>query len=90
MKGCDVRLWLVIAIALACVLSSSPARAGETPNSSARRPVIYVMPNAVANPGSGDNSQVIVDSSHNGKEPQIAKFIRSCSGAKNVSLFLKT
>jgi hypothetical protein len=36
MKRCDVRLWLVIAIALACLLSSSPARAGETPNSSAR------------------------------------------------------
>jgi hypothetical protein len=31
------------------------------------------MPNAVTNPGPGDNSQVIVDSSHNGKEPQVAK-----------------
>ena len=31
------------------------------------------MPNAVTNPGPGDNAQVVVDSSHNGKEPQVAK-----------------
>lgn len=37
------------------------------------RPVIYVMPNALASAGSNDNSQVVVDSSHNGKEPQVAK-----------------
>ncbi|MGD0180177.1 MAG: hypothetical protein ABSC15_10205 [Terriglobales bacterium] len=35
--------------------------------------VIYVMPNAVSNLGPGDNSQVAVDSSHNGREPQVAK-----------------
>ena len=38
-----------------------------------RRPVIYVMPNALMNSGSSENSQVVVDSSHNGKEPQVAK-----------------
>ncbi len=37
------------------------------------RPIIYVMPNAVTPPGAGDNSPVVVDSSHNGKEPQVAK-----------------
>jgi len=37
------------------------------------RPIIYVMPNAVTPPGPGDNSPVVVDSSHNGKEPQVAK-----------------
>lgn len=31
------------------------------------------MPNALTSPGSGDNSQVLVGSSHNGKEPQVAK-----------------
>jgi len=37
------------------------------------RAVIYVMPNALMNPAAGDNSQVVVDSAHNGKEPQVAK-----------------
>jgi hypothetical protein len=87
MKRCDVRWWLVMAIALACVFPGSLARAGETPNSSARRPVIYVMPNAVANPGSGDNSQVVVDSSHNGKEPQIAKIYQELQRRKECQTF---
>lgn len=87
MKRSDVRLWLLMTIALACVFPSGQSRAGETPNPSARRPVIYVMPNAVANPGSGDTSQVIVDSSHNGKEPQIAKIYQELQRRKECQPF---
>jgi hypothetical protein len=39
----------------------------------AQRAVIYVMPNALINPAPGGDSQVVVGSSHNGKEPQVAK-----------------
>jgi hypothetical protein len=67
----------LISLAVFVSLSSSTvSRAQSTSDSSqasTRRAVIYVMPNAVANPGSADSSQVIVDSSHNGKEPQVAK-----------------
>lgn len=37
------------------------------------RAIVYVMPNALTSPGAQDNSQVVVGSSHNGKEPQVAK-----------------
>src|SRR5438477_10896047 len=87
MKRCDIRLWFVIAIALACMFPTIQARAGETPKTSARRPVIYVMPNAIANAGSGDNSQVVVDSSHNGKEPQIAKIYQELQRRKECQSF---
>lgn len=40
---------------------------------SGRKPVIYVMPTALASPAAGDNPQVVVDSSRNDKEPQVAK-----------------
>lgn len=52
-----------------------------------RRPVIYVMPNAVTNPGAGDNAQVIVDSSHNGKEPQVAKIYQELQHRKECQSF---
>jgi hypothetical protein len=87
MKRCDIRLRFVIVIALACLFPTIQARAGETPNTSARRPVIYVMPNAISNPGSGDNSQVVVDSSHNGKEPQIAKIYQELQRRKECQSF---
>ncbi len=51
----------------------SRSGADHNPTQASHRPIIYVMPNAVTNPGPGDNSQVVVDSSHNGKEPQVAK-----------------
>ncbi|MGH9499257.1 MAG: hypothetical protein ACRD3L_08955 [Terriglobales bacterium] len=38
-----------------------------------RKPVVYVMPNALANPGPSEGSQVVVDSARNDKEPQVAK-----------------
>ncbi len=52
-----------------------------------RRAVIYVMPNAVTNPGPGDNSQVVVDSSHNGKEPQVAKVYQELQRRKECQPF---
>jgi hypothetical protein len=58
---------LVIGLAILWMLPSSEAQSGT------HHPIIYVMPNALANAGSGDNPQVVVDSSHNGKEPQVAK-----------------
>lgn len=45
----------------------------QSQSDNSRRPIVYVMPNALTSPGSGDNSQVLVGSSHNGKEPQVAK-----------------
>jgi len=53
----------------------------------AHRPVIHVMPNAVTNPGPGDNSQVVVDSSHNGKEPQVAKIYQELQRRKECQPF---
>jgi len=55
---------------LAMVFSFTVALQGQT--QAARRAVVYVMPTAVASPA-GDNPQVVVDSSRNDKEPQVAK-----------------
>src|SRR5260370_28592576 len=52
-----------------------------------RHPIIYVMPNAVTNPGQGENSQVVVDSSHNGKEPQVAKIYQELQRRKECQPF---
>jgi hypothetical protein len=52
-----------------------------------RRPIIYVMPNAVTNPGGSDSSQVIVDSSHNGKEPQVAKIYQELQRRRECQPF---
>lgn len=53
----------------------------------AHRPVIYVMPNALSSPGAADNSQVVVDSSHNGKEPQVAKVYQELQHRKECQGF---
>ena len=45
------------------------------------------MPNALTNPGPGDNSQVVVDSSHNGKEPQVAKIYEELQHRRECRLF---
>jgi hypothetical protein len=55
----------------------------QTSPDSAHRPVIYVMPNAVSSPGSAADSQVVVDSSHNGKEPQVAKIYQELQHQKD-------
>ncbi len=76
MKRMGIRVFLaVIAVSLGLAnVAHGQSRAGDGNSSpTSHRPIIYVMPNAVTNPGPGDNSQVVVDSSHNGKEPQIAK-----------------
>lgn len=52
-----------------------------------RRPVVYVMPNALANPGSTDGSQVVVDSAHNGKEPQVAMIYQELQHRKECQGF---
>ncbi len=70
------------------VLAAAQAQsAADSSKSSARRPVVYVMPNAVTNPGRGDNSQVVVDSSHNGKEPQVAKIYQELQRRKECQAF---
>ena len=52
-----------------------------------RRAIIYVMPNAVTTAGGGDNSPVVVDSSHNGKEPQVAKIYQELQRRKECQPF---
>ncbi|MGA7381968.1 MAG: hypothetical protein WBX03_14050 [Terriglobales bacterium] len=54
---------------------------------STRRPVVYVMPNALSNPGSTDGSQVVVDSAHNGKEPQVAMIYQELQHRKECQGF---
>jgi len=70
---CQIFL-LPIALALqGQVQSGSSNGSNLVRRSSANRPVVYVMPTAMASPGGSDNAQVVVDSSRNDKEPQVAK-----------------
>ncbi len=80
---------VVIAVSLGLAgVASGQARPSEgTSAPLAHRPIIYVMPNAVTNPGPGDNSQVVVDSSHNGKEPQVAKIYQELQRRKECQPF---
>jgi hypothetical protein len=55
--------------------------------STARRPVVYVMPNALANPESSEGTQVVVDSAHNGKEPQVAMIYQELQHRKECQGF---
>jgi len=91
MKRFGVSVLLVV-IAVALRLWALPSgQADPSKNSNpipgTRRPVIYVMPNAVTNPGPGDSSQVVVDSSHNGKEPQVAKIYQELQRRKECQPF---
>ena len=87
MKHSSVRI-LFLAFGLGAIPS---IQAAQTENSNSptgtHRPIIYVMPNAVTNPGPGDNSQVVVDSSHNGKDPQIAKIYQELQRRKECQPF---
>jgi hypothetical protein len=87
MKHSSVRI-LFLAFGL-CAIPSIHAAQTENSNSptNTHRPIIYVMPNAVTNPGPGDNSQVVVDSSHNGKEPQVAKIYQELQRRKECQSF---
>lgn len=83
---------LLIVFAIAVRLSAIPgSQTGPSGNSDSaagtHHPIIYVMPNAVTNPGPGDNSQVVVDSSHNGKEPQVAKIYQELQRRKECQPF---
>ena len=83
---------LLSVVAVACqlwALTSGQVRSGRDSSSTSdtRRPIIYVMPNALTNPGPGDNSQVVVDSSHNGKEPQVAKIYEELQHRRECRLF---
>src|SRR5579864_9074657 len=84
MKRTWIRIVPVLAASFGLAdIASGQARAGEgNAASTAHRPIIYVMPNAVTYPGAGDNSQVVVDSSHNGKEPQVAKIYQELQRRK--------
>jgi len=59
----------------------------DEPSQGSRHPIIYVMPNAVSSPDSTDNSRVIVDSSHNGKEPQVAKIYQELQRRSECQTF---
>jgi len=77
---------------LLIVLAHGLAQAGENGThqplpAPGQRPVIYVMPNAFAIPGSAEGSQVMVDSAHSGKEPQVAKIYQELQHRKECQQF---
>ena len=81
-------VFLASLAAQAWALPRAQEKAGATGNSSSSgRPVIYVMPNALTNPGSSDNAQVVVGSSHDGKEPQVAKVYQELQRRKECQGF---
>ncbi len=84
-------LYLALVFTLPLVPQSHAQSAKSTSGSdvqpSARRPVVYVMPNALANPGSNEGSQVVVDSAHNGKEPQVAMIYQELQHRKECQGF---
>src|SRR5579863_5670593 len=90
MERYDVSMLLFV-IAIALRMSALPGNllpsGGDEPSAGSHQPIIYVMPNAVTNPGPGDNSQVVVDSSHNGKEPQVAKVYQELQHRKECQAF---
>lgn len=77
---------LLLSLAMPILALNVSVNAQAAPDST-RRPVIYVMPNAVTNAGPGDNAQVVVDSSHNGKEPQVAKIYQELQHQKECQGF---
>jgi hypothetical protein len=89
MNRSAVRVLFISCICLAWLSAASQTRSeGATgPASTSRRPVIYVMPNALTSPGSGSNSEVIVGSAHNGQEPQVAKIYQELQQRKECQGF---
>lgn len=53
------------------------------------RPVIYVMPNAFATPGSADTVQGVADSGRDGREPQVAKTYHELQTRKECQGFVE-
>jgi len=91
MKRSDSSILFIISAAVVLALCVSSSQAAQSGNSNsdlgAHRPIIYVMPNAVTNLGADDSSQVVVDSSHNGKEPQVAKIYQELQRRKECQPF---
>ena len=81
-------LLLAIAFGLWVVPAAQAQSGDEKKAEGAHRPLVYVMPNALMNPGTNDNSQVVVDSSHNGKEPQVAKIYQELQRRNECQAFV--
>jgi len=84
-------LYLTVAFSLAMLphshaqsIDPSSSREVQPP---ARRPVVYVMPNSLAAPGSNEGSTVVVDSAHSGKEPQVAMIYHELQRLKECQSF---
>jgi len=74
------RLFLYLAVFF------SPAVVPYMHGQSAGRPVVYVMPNALANPESNSGA-VVVDSARNDKEPQVAMIYQELQHRKECQGF---
>jgi hypothetical protein len=89
-KGLLARRWLVPALVVAFAASAwfGPTRMVASDEvGSGRRAVIYVMPSALDSPGSEEGSTVVVDSAHNGRQPQVAKIYEELQHNKNCQPF---
>ncbi len=87
MKRSTVNVVLIVAVVASALTSRAQSTGEHSSQPGIHHPIIYVMPNAVTNPGPGDNSQVVVDSSHNGKEPQVAKIYQELQRRKECQPF---
>ena len=81
------RFILTLSLLFALLGTTSVFAQSTSGKNSSRRAVIYVMPNALSSAGQADNSQVIVDSSHNGKEPQVAKIYQELQSRLECKAF---
>jgi len=84
-----IRLAPVLAMVFAGLAWSGLSGASATNGESApsRKAVVYVMPSALDSPGSGEGSSVVVDSAHNGREPQVAKIYQELQHNKGCQPF---
>ena len=92
MQPSTIRLLRSVPLTAVMVLAATGLNAQmrlDAPGSTShlRHPVIYVMPNAASNPGQEDDSRVVVDSSHIGKEPQVAKIYQELQRQKECQPF---
>jgi len=81
MKDFKVSVLLIVAFAFSFSIAL-PSQA----QSAGRRPVVYVMPNPQASPGTVDNSQVVVDSAHGA---QVAKIYQELQHTKACQDFME-
>lgn len=83
-SGVALFLFVIVFSLGAAHAGADTAKAQSAPG---QGPIIYVMPNAFAIPGSGEGAQVMVDSAHNGKEPQVAKVYQELQHRKECQQF---